>query len=369
MLETFSTNSLTWDDLNYEGGAMKDVHYGLIHQRFDSAVMDSSSDLIPFIKPGKEPKKCTLVKEGDLILADASEDVAECGEPVEFSGNADYPMVSGLHTIHCRDKTGKTVAGFKSFLFGSLPVKQQIARLCEGTKIYSISNDTLRELWLSIPEKEEQAKIVSLLKNLDERIHVQRKNIEELSILKVTLQENVFKNFKNKESLKEAVELEKAHLYRGKIIPKHPRDERFKYPVYSSSQENLGLMGYWDTFMLDEELISWSIDGGGKFFYRPKHKFNITNVCGYMRLNLSLYDCYFCYLYLDWQFKRMSFDYVSKAHPSVIQTLYSLPTITREQQSSISKPFKLIDQLIDAECRLLTSLFVLKRYLLKNTFC
>ena len=179
LLETFSTNSLTWDDLNYEGGAMKDVHYGLIHQRFDSAVMDSNSDLIPFIKPGKEPKKCTLVKEGDLILADASEDVAECGEPVEFSGNADYPMVSGLHTIHCRDKTGKTVAGFKSFLFGSLPVKQQIARLCEGTKIYSISNDTLRELWLSIPEKEEQAKIVSLLENLDERIHVQRKTIED----------------------------------------------------------------------------------------------------------------------------------------------------------------------------------------------
>lgn len=185
---------------------MKDVHYGLIHQRFDSAVMDSNSDLIPFIKPGKEPKKCTLVKEGDLILADASEDVAECGEPVEFSGNADYPMVSGLHTIHCRDKMGKTVAGFKSFLFGSLPVKQQIARLCEGTKIYSISNDTLCELWLSIPEKEEQAKIVSLLENLDERIHVQRKTIKELESFKAALSSKFISEADEKESIASLIE-------------------------------------------------------------------------------------------------------------------------------------------------------------------
>jgi len=178
LLETFSTNSLTWDELNYEGGAMKDVHYGLIHQRFDSVIVDANSDLIPFINSGKEPKRYTLIEEGDLILADASEDIAECGKPVEFFGKCNFPVVSGLHTIHCRDKLGITVPGFKSFLFSSVPIKRQIAHLCEGTKIYSISSGTLRELWLHVPDRKEQSKITALLEKIDERIRVQRKTIE-----------------------------------------------------------------------------------------------------------------------------------------------------------------------------------------------
>jgi len=121
--------------------------------------------------------------------------------------------------------------------------------------------------------------------------------------------------------------------------------------------------------MLDEELVSWSIDGGGKFFYRPKHKFNITNVCGYIKLDPSSYDYYYCFLYLDWQFKRMHFDYVSKAHPSVIQTLYYLPTISKRLQISISKPFRIIDWSIEIESRSLTMLMNLKQYLLNSLFC
>ena len=64
-----------------------------------------------------------------------------------------------------------------------------------------------------------------------------------------------------------------VELKRGRIIPKTALSKDFKYPVYSASAQNNGLMGYADTYDLDEELISWSVDGGGNVFYRPKHKF------------------------------------------------------------------------------------------------
>ena len=44
--------------------------------------------------------------------------------------------------------------------------------------------------------------------------------------------------------------------------------------------------------MFDEELISWSVDGGGNFFYRSKHKYSLTNVSGYIRVldkNINFY--------------------------------------------------------------------------------
>jgi type I restriction enzyme S subunit len=59
LLECFSTNSITWEDLNFDGGRIRDLHYGLIHKGFNKTVMQANSKLIPWISSGKEPKKYT----------------------------------------------------------------------------------------------------------------------------------------------------------------------------------------------------------------------------------------------------------------------------------------------------------------------
>ena len=99
-----------------------------------------------------------------------------------------------------------------------------------------------------------------------------------------------------------------VRLNRGNIIPKHPEDNTYKYPVYSSSTQNNGLMGYNDTYMFDKELITWSIDGGGNFFYRKKHKFNVTNVCGIMQVDENVYSYRFIAEMLTYQHSKMKFD-------------------------------------------------------------
>jgi len=65
-------------------------------------------------------------------------------------------------------------------------------------------------------------------------------------------------------------ELEKkgaVTLGRGKVISKIDIQQNpGGYPVYSSSIKRGGLFGKYGDYMFDEEMITWSIDGGGIFF-------------------------------------------------------------------------------------------------------
>jgi restriction endonuclease S subunit len=78
--------------------------------------------------------------------------------------------------------------------------------------------------------------------------------------------------------------------------------------------------------MFDEELITWSVDGGGKLFHRPRHKFSVTNVSGWLRLlDQNTLDYRFLFYVLYHQWSQLDFDYVAKAHPSVIRDIYKVP--------------------------------------------
>src|SRR5262249_45279429 len=75
---------------------------------------------------------------------------------------------------------------------------------------------------------------------------------------------------------------ESLRLSRGKVISKKDIERSpGAHPIYSSSVTGNGVFGYYGDFMFDEELITWSVDGGGHFFYRPKHRFSVTNDCGF----------------------------------------------------------------------------------------
>jgi len=123
-------------------------------------------------------------------------------------------------------------------------------------------------------------------------------------------------------------ELEKRghiKLFRGKVISQRDINRnQGDYPIYSSSVHSNGLFGCYGDYMFDEELISWSVDGGGHFFYRPKHRFSVTNVCGYMRIRTSRVHCRFFAYQLQELHSHKFFDYTMKAHPSVIRGAYQV---------------------------------------------
>lgn len=134
-------------------------------------------------------------------------------------------------------------------------------------------------------------------------------------------------------------------LGRGNIISKIDIQEKpGGYPIYSSSAKKDGMFGKYGDYMFDEEMITWSIDGGGTLFYRPRHKFSVTNVCGYMRLDTSVLDYRFVHAALCLQHSRITFDYQTKAHPSVIRNLYRIPIPPLPEQKKIAEILSGIDK-------------------------
>ncbi len=181
LLEFFSTNSLSWQQLGYEDGKIKNLHYGLIHKGLPTMV-DISKEPLPFVK-GEAPCNYTICKDGDIAFADASEDTNDVAKAIEFINCNNEDVICGLHSIHGRDKTKSTIVGYKGYAFASFAFHKQIRRITQGTKIYSIGTKNFNETYVGVPSIEEQTKIARLLFLIDERISTQNKIIEDFKKL------------------------------------------------------------------------------------------------------------------------------------------------------------------------------------------
>lgn len=174
LLDFFSTNSLSWEQLEYETDNLYNLHYGLIHQGLSTQI-DMTVCFLPRIKNKFIPKNYTLCQNGDIAFADASEDTKDVAKVVEFVNCNEKEIICGLHTIHGRDKLNLTINGFKGYAFSSLSFRHQIRQLAQGTKVFSISPKILSECYIDIPSKGEQLKISDLLSLVDKKIEVERK--------------------------------------------------------------------------------------------------------------------------------------------------------------------------------------------------
>ncbi|MEF4718044.1 restriction endonuclease subunit S [Escherichia coli] len=221
-----------------------------------------------------------------------------------------------------------------------------------GTTIRNLSIKSIKSTEILTPPLPEQKKIAQILSTWDKAISVTEKLLTNSQQQKKALMQQLltgkkrlldengvrFSGVWEKYSLEELESLQWIELGRGKVISKKDiLNMPGRYPIYSSSVKNGGLMGCYGMFMFDEELISWSVDGGGDFFYRPKHKFSVTNVSGYMRVQCSKISYPFLASQLQLQHSALEFDYQSKAHPSVIRKLYEvvLPELREQQKIAV----------------------------------
>ena len=366
LLDFYSTNSLSWEQLEYEPNEPYNLHYGLIHVGL-STLIDLTKDKLPSIKDGNVPKKYELCKEGDIAFADASEDTNEVAKVVEFYNLGDKKVVCGLHTIHGRNNNGQTAKGFLGYCFSSTIFHNQIRRIAQGTKIYSISTKNFSEIFVGLPSRSEQQKIATLLRLIDERIATQNKIIEDLKKLKSAislkmLHSDSWEQFRIKDI---------AIIGRGRVISsvEISQQKNPTYPVYSSQTSNEGIMGYLDDYMFEGEYISWTTDGAnaGTVFYR-NGKFNCTNVCGLLKLKKG-FDTHFVSLVLAEATKK--YVSVNLANPKLMNNTMGniqicLPKL--EEQKRISIVFRRLHELLAIHNNLLTEYSKQKQYLLSQMF-
>jgi len=168
----FTTNSFSRDKLNYENGLVKNIHYGDIHTKF-STIFDIKKEDVPFINSDIELSKIkeeSYCQEGDLIVADASEDYADIGKTIEIKNLDNTKVLAGLHTFLARPDKEKIFVGYMGYLLQSWKIRKQVMTMAQGTKVLSLSTKRLAKVKLNLPQKPEQQKIATFLTAVDQKI-------------------------------------------------------------------------------------------------------------------------------------------------------------------------------------------------------
>ena len=188
------TNSLSRSLLNYERGAVKNIHYGDIHTKFPT-IFDLSKEEVPFINESVDLSKIAdenYCKVGDLIIADASEDYKDVGKAIEIVNLAGQTLLAGLHTLIVRDVKNQTVTGFKGYMMKTYNVRQQIMRLATGVSVLGISKGNLSKVKVPLPSLSEQQKIASFLSAIDRQINLVSQQLERMKTFKKGLLQQIF---------------------------------------------------------------------------------------------------------------------------------------------------------------------------------
>lgn len=147
---------------------IKYIHYGDIHTKWQHKI-DLQSEFLPSISQEKV-KSIPFLEEGDIVMADASEDYEGIGKSIEVVNIGNIKVVAGLHTFLLRDSKKTFVDGFRGYLHTIKSVKLSIDKMATGLKVYGLSKNSLKNIYVPIPDKEEQKAIAQVLSDIDKEI-------------------------------------------------------------------------------------------------------------------------------------------------------------------------------------------------------
>ena len=189
------TNTLSRDNLNYEFGTIRNIHYGDIHTKF-KPLFRLENEHVPYVNLDVAPDGFddeAFCEEGDIVLADASEDLDGVGKAIEVVSLNGERVVAGTHTILATRRGSVPVVGFGGQLFQSAAVRTGIKREAQGAKVYGISANRISAIPVPVPPTEaEQQRIATCLSSLEDVLAAQARKIEALRQHKQGLMQQLF---------------------------------------------------------------------------------------------------------------------------------------------------------------------------------
>ena len=215
----------------------------------------------------------------------------------------------------------------KKYLYYVLKSKQQYI-FDNTTKAIPdhIPTRFLEELPIPIPPLEVQSEIVRILDifteltaELTAELAFRKKQYE---YYKSTLLSDEYLGA-NCDSVRKMRVDEICNISRGVVISKdYIRDNPGDYPVYSSQTENDGVLGKINSYSYDGEYITWTTDGANAgTVFRRIGKFNITNVCGLLRLHRE--DVLLDYLYYALSIQAKKYVSSGMGNPKLMSNVMS----------------------------------------------
>lgn len=272
VFDFLKTTSFSRNQLNYEErNKLFYLHYGDIHSTYLRPILDfENENRVPRLNEDLElPKSVQFLKNGDLVVADASEDYEGVGQAVELFNLNGNKAISGLHTFALRDKANLTVEGFRAYIFKNLAVKKELKKIATGSNVYGVSKGNLQKFKIVLPTREEQQKIAQILSTCDIAITKQEKLIKQKQQLKKGLMQKLLtgeKRFPKFNDEWEELKIGEAFkIVAGKDLQKSnfslvKSDETF-YPLYSNSLSNKGLYGYYNYYQFEGDKITVTARG------------------------------------------------------------------------------------------------------------
>ena len=192
---SFSREQLTNNKTNDE---IRNIHYGDIHATYENEILDFEFEhTVPFLKDGLmsveafKDEEFPALKDGDLIIADASEDYEGVCACIELKNLNRSKVVSGLHTFAARAKKEKIAFGFRTYVMNHQQVVRELRRIATGISVYSVSKTNLAKVKIPLPPLPEQKAIAHILGLMDEAINNNNQIIAQKELRKKWLMQNL----------------------------------------------------------------------------------------------------------------------------------------------------------------------------------
>ena len=270
----------------------KYIHYGDIHTKVANVIDESST--LPNIRAGNYD----LLDNGDLVLADASEDYQGIAMPAVVTISPPYKLVAGLHTIALRPTSADPL--FLYYLIRSPIFRKYGYKIGTGMKVFGISATNVLKFESKFPSVHEQEKIGKLLKKMDDAIALHQRKLNLLKQLKQTYLQQLFpQNEENIPALRFAgfsepweqrKLIEEVDFFDEKRIPiDSEKRSQGGYPYYGAT----GVIDYVDNYIFDGEYILLAEDGANiitrnsPIAYITEGKFWLNNHAHIMRMKFG----------------------------------------------------------------------------------
>ena len=160
------------------------IHYGDIHKQV--ADMVTNDEQLPSIKSGNY----ISIEQGDLVLADASEDFSGIAEPCVILHKPKEKIIAGLHTIAIRPNDTNPI--YLYHLLHTEGFKKFASYIGTGLKVFGITFPNLAKYEIKMPTLPEQTAIGNFFRTLDNAVTLCERKADGLKQLKKAYLQQMF---------------------------------------------------------------------------------------------------------------------------------------------------------------------------------
>jgi len=192
---SFSREQLTDEKTKDE---IRNIHYGDIHATYENEILDFEAEQrVPFLRDGFldvkkfEEEELPALQDGDLIIADASEDYEGVCNCIELKNINGRKVVSGLHTFAARGNVDIIAVGFRTYALNNQQVVRELRRIATGISVYGVSKTNLSKVKLPLPPLPEQRTIAHVLGSMNSAINQNNQLIAQKELRKKWLMQNL----------------------------------------------------------------------------------------------------------------------------------------------------------------------------------